>query len=457
MNWLTAARGSAVLLLVASTWPALPAELVPAAANLKHDRPRLLLRPADSPYAISLQQLGTLPRDREFQQMLQQLESLTPPRAAALALVYHLIGRAEAAERALGVIRSWRMPLDKESLADPFNVYFTLLDMALAYDWLHGYSGFDDQTKATLRQNLRPFAENAFQLGNDHVFHNYIWMYNSGAMLWALATAGADPAADRLFVGLRERFNEQLFPAMEYLEGSNGDSAGYWWLYCQNAAVLVLLATQSSVETDVVGTVRRDHGDWLNRQLDYLVLSVLPDMRFVPWGDTVAGANGGVTHEMADKIDTLTWALRSPTGAFLSRWLNEKRGLQRFYGETAIFYFLYTRHLAVEPVPPPLAVLAGGNQGGHVLMQSDWGDDATVVGFRCTDYFGQHHHGEHQELPALPGVGASRPPAAGRGLLPHTCRAELLRRQPGDHRYITRRFRLRRHASAHARPPVGGG
>jgi hypothetical protein len=284
------------------------------------------------------------------------------------------------------------MPDDQKAINDPFLVYFTLSDMALAYDWLHIYSGFDDQAKAALRQKLQPLAENALKVGNDHVFHNYTWMFNSGAMLWTLATAGEDPAADRLYAGLRERFNGQLFPAMKYLEGSNGDAAGYWWRYCQHDSLMVLLATQSAFETDVVGAIRRQHGDWLDRQLDYLVLSVLPDMRFIPWGDIVAGPNGGVTHEMAGRIDALTWALQSPSGAYLSHWLAEKRGLDRFHGETAIFYFLYTRNLDVKPAAPPLAVLAGAAQGGHLLMRSDWSDGATVVGFRCTDYFGQHLH-----------------------------------------------------------------
>ena len=382
----------AVLLAASAVAAAAPAELVPPLAGIKQDRPRLLLRPADTPRAISLRQLHALPRDQDFDRMLRQLEGLKPPKAAALAMVYRLTGRKEAAERALAVMRAWQPPRDKAAMNDPFNVYFTLIDMALAYDWLHDYAGFDAAAKAALRRKLQPMAENAFKLGNDHVFHNYVWMYNGGAMLWALATAGEDPAADRLFAGLRERFNGQLFRAMEYLEGSNGDSAGYWWLYCQDSATLVLLATQSAFETDVLGALRRDHGDWLARQLDYLVLSVLPDMRFIPWGDIVTGANGGVTHEMAAKIDALTWALRSPSGTFLSRWLAEKRGPERFYGETALFYFLYTRHLDVHPAPPPTAVLAGGRQGGHAIMRSDWSDDATVVGFRCTDFFGQHHH-----------------------------------------------------------------
>ena len=158
------------------------AELVPPVTEINHDRPRLLLRAKDTPYAISLQQLRVLPRDAEFQKMLQQLESLKPPRVAVLALAYHLTGRADTAERALAVMRAWQMPQNKETLNDPLNVYFTLLDMALAYDWLHGYAGFDDQSRTALRQKLWPFAENAFKLGDDHVFHNYVWMYNGGAM-----------------------------------------------------------------------------------------------------------------------------------------------------------------------------------------------------------------------------------------------------------------------------------
>ncbi len=371
---------------------AAPTDLIPPATGLKQNRPRLLLRPLQTPYAISLPQLKSLPHDADYQSLLRQLENLRPPRAAALALVYHLTGKNEAADRAVALMNSWRSPRDKKAMNDPFNVYFTCIDLALAYDWLHDYPAFDEAAKADLRRRVQPLVENAFALGNDHVFHNYIWMFNGGAMLWALATAGEDSASDQLLAGLTDRFNHQLFRAMEYLDGANGDSAGYWWLYCEDSAVLVLLAAQSAFETDVMGTLRREHGDWLNRQLEFLVQSVLPDMRFAPWGDIVAGPNGGVTREMAAKIDAQTWALRSPHGAYLSQWLAAKRVLKRWESETAMFYFLYTRHLDVPPATPPLAMFAGTKQGGNVLMRSGWDDGATVVGFRCTDFFGQHHH-----------------------------------------------------------------
>jgi heparinase II/III-like protein len=392
---LSAAAAAAGVIIAAAALAgaarAAAADVIPPGSALREDRPRLLIRPADTTHAISLKALRAISRDDDFKRMLGQLEGLRE-NAAAQALAHLLTGEARPAERALALLQSWKATEDKEKLGDPFHVWFTLQDLALAYDWLHDHPGFDAAARGELRRKVQPLVEGAVRLGEDHVFHNYIWMFDGGAMLWALATAGEDPAMDRVYAALRDRFNRQLFRAMEYLGGANGDSAGYWWLYCFASAERVLLAAQSASETDLVGAVHRQGGDWFARQVDGLVHGVLPDLRFVPWGDIVGGANGGVTHEMAGEIDAAAWALRSPHAAFLSRALAAKRGLERFYGETAIDYFLYTRNLAVDPAPPPLSVRCGGPAGGHVLLRSDWTDGATFVGFRCTDFFGQHHH-----------------------------------------------------------------
>ncbi len=375
------------------------AELLPPAGAIRRDRPRLLLTPTDlpageagTPLAISLGRLKTPPdaqSAREYSTLLAQVQGLRKP--AALALAWRLTGKTETAQKAVDLLKSWRM--DGGKARDPFYVYFTLWDLALAYDWLHDFAGFDEQARSDLRRRALPLAETGVKNGNDHVFHNYVWMFNGGAMMWALATVGEDPAADKMYATLRDRFNRELYGAMRYLAGGNGDSGGYWWLYCHNSAVMVLLAAQSATGQDLVAAVKREHGDWLARQYDYLLLSILPDLRFVPWGDTVAGPNGGITHEMAEKIDALAWALRSPAGTHVSRWLASKRGPARYYGETAIFYFLYGRHLPAEASPPPLSVLAGElGRGGQAIFRSGWDEGATVVGFRCTDFFGQHNH-----------------------------------------------------------------
>jgi len=37
-------------------------------------------------------------------------------------------------------------------------------------------------------------------------------------------------------------------------------------------------------------------------------------------------------------------------------------------------------------------MLVGGPNSGQAMMRSSWKDDATVVGFRCTDYYQGHFH-----------------------------------------------------------------
>jgi hypothetical protein len=359
---------------------------IPPASAIKADRPRLLLRPRSTPLAISLDQLAALPQDAEYQRMLNQLKA--QDHAAAQALVWLLTKDAAAADRALRRMRAYRCPGD----VDTFHIFGHLTEFGLAYDWLYEYPGFTRIIKAEVREHLAPLAEQGMRVSNDHMFHNYIWMSAGGVALWALATAGEDAAADRLFEQVRQRFNRGLYPAWQYLDGLPSEPMGYWSLYVFAPGVWTLLATQSACQSDLVGTVRTRHGNWLERHFENLVHSTLPNMRYIPWGDLQGGPNGSVTHEMAGLIDGATWSLRSAHGAWFSRWLQAKRGSARFYGETAIFYMLYARQPQAEPAEPPLSFLAGNRQSGHFMARSGWDDGATVVAFRCTDHFGDHHH-----------------------------------------------------------------
>jgi len=361
-------------------------ELIPALARIKSDRPRVLLRPQPSPLAISLQELQAIPRDEPFRQVLAQLRSRKS--ASAQAMVWLLTGEKAAADTAIAAMRAYRY----RDGVDTFHIYFTLSQFALAYDWLYSYDGFTPQIKAEVRANVMPLAGRGLAVADDHMFHNYIWMSAGGAALWALATAGEDERADQLFEKIRQRFNSGLFPAWKYLDGLPSEPMGYWALYVLSPGVLTLLGAQSAFESDLVGTIRDSDGDWLNRHFENLLHSTLPDMRYIPWGDLQSGPNGGVTYEMAGIIDALTWATRSAHGAYFSGWLAKKRGLARFHGDTAIFYLLYSTQLRTAPAPPPLSFLAGNDQSGHFIARSGWDDGGTIVTFRATDHFGDHHH-----------------------------------------------------------------
>jgi hypothetical protein len=362
------------------------ADLIPPLARIKTDRPRVLLRPKPSRYAIALSDLQAIPRDESFRQMLAQLRGRRSP--SAQAMVWLLTGEKAAADKAIAAMQAYRF---REGV-DTFHVYFTLSQFGLAYDWLYDYEGFTRQIKAEVRANVMPLAEHGLAVTNDHMFHNYIWMSAGGVALWALATAGEDERADQLFEKIRQRFNSGLFPAWKYLDGLPSEPMGYWALYVLSPGVLAILGAQSAFESDLVGTIHNSDGDWLNRHFENLIHSTLPDMRYIPWGDLQSGPNGGVTYEMAGIMDALTWATKSSQGTYFSERLAKKRGLARFHGDTAIFYMLYTTQLRPAPAQPQLSFLAGNDQSGHFIARSSWNDDATIVAFRATDHFGDHHH-----------------------------------------------------------------
>lgn len=377
-----------IWLVISIPFPLLGAELIPSLEQIKQDRPRVFLRPADTPYAISLEQLKAIPKDDEFNEMLDKLKA--QKHAACQALAWVLTGDKAAADTAIAIMQRYRY---SEGDTDTFDIYTNLFEFGLAYDWLYNYEGFTSTKKTNVRYYVMPLAERGLNTTYDHIFHNYIWMSAGGTVIWALATAGEDSQTSTLFEQIRQRFNNGLFPAMEYLDGLPSEPLGYWSLYDFTPAALTVLGAQSAFETDLAARIKVEQGDWLNRHYENVIHSVLPNMRYIPWGDLQGGPNGGVTHEMAGVMDAMAWALKSSYGVHFSRWLADKRGLGRFWGETSLFYMLYTRNLETEPAEPPLSYLAGGGkQGGHFVARSGWDDGATVVAFGCQDHYGDHNH-----------------------------------------------------------------
>jgi len=377
---------SVILLLVGLPCALFSTELIPPLEKIKTDRPRIFLRPQATPYAVSLAQLKGGELDADYNQMLAQLREQRS--AAAQAMVWLLTGETAAADSAIARMQRYEVP----ERYNTFHIHSRMTEFGLAYDWLYNYEGFTDQIKAGLREKIKSVAWRGLHNTNDHIFHNYVWMSGGGAMIWALAIAGEDDESSVLFDQLRSRFNDGLFPAWRYLDGLPSEPLGYWTYYVFNPGVLTLLGAQSAFETDILGRIGKTEDNWLARHHENMIHSVLPDMRFIPWGDLQSGSNGGVTIQFAGIMDGLAWALKSLRGVHFSRWLAEKRGLKRFYGWTPVFYMIYTRNLETEPEEPPLSFLAGGEQSGHFIARSGWDDGATVVSFGCKDHFGDHHH-----------------------------------------------------------------
>lgn len=374
------------LQLITASSTASAGDVIPDLSLISRERPRLLLRPHPTALAISLDQLRNGPKGEDYEELLQQLKG--EDNAAANALIWLLTGDVSAADLAIARMAEYEQP----ERYNTFHIHSRLTEFGLAYDWLYGYSGFSEEIRREIRRRVMPTAWRGYRNSNDHMFHNYVWMSAGASAIWALATAGEDAESDRLFKSLAERFNSGLFPAMRYLEGLPSEPLGYWFYYDFHPCMLTLLATQSAFEKDIVGMIAREQEDWVGRHFMTIVQGILPDLRFIPWGDLQSGSNGGVTIRAAGMIDAMTWCLNSPEGAWLGQWLAEKRGPERFHGWTAVFFMIYSRSLQVEPEEPALSYLSGNYQAGHFVARSGWDENATIVAFRNSDHYGDHNH-----------------------------------------------------------------
>ncbi|HLA41073.1 MAG TPA: hypothetical protein VJ417_13820, partial [Candidatus Glassbacteria bacterium] len=177
---------SLVVLLLVSAGLARTAEIIPPKDRIKTDRPRLLIRPAETPYAVSLDKLRSETGHPEYAAMLDKLK--TTHNAACQALVWQMTGDSTAADSAVAMLKRYSYTTDPQR--DTFDVFYPLLEYALAYDWVHDYPGFSTLARGLARYHLNQLARNdGLKWSGDHIFHNYIWMSASGVALWALAVA----------------------------------------------------------------------------------------------------------------------------------------------------------------------------------------------------------------------------------------------------------------------------
>ncbi len=375
--------------LILSVSVALALDVIPPREELSATHPRVLLTAEASPFAVSLEQLRSA-QDEEYDAMLAKISGIK--NAACQAMVWQLTGDSAAADTAVAMLARYRYETGKSY--DTFEVYFDLMEYALAYDWMHSYEGFSSMDRGMARYQLNNFARaQGMKWMGDHIFHNYVWMSAAGTMVWALATAGEDAASDSLYDDAREWMNDRMYPGMQYLDGLPTESYGYWSQYDFSGAVWPVIAAQSASGQDITGKIETEQGDWLRRHFLNEIHNVYPNMRFTPWGDVIGGPNGSVTHEMAGVLDATTWALGSAGGVHFSQWLKGKRGTGRFYGITGVFYMIYTRMLDIAAEEPELSFLAGGGtQGGHLTARSGWDTDATIVSFGVKDHYGDHNH-----------------------------------------------------------------
>jgi hypothetical protein len=291
-----------------------------------------------------------------------------------------------------------------------YDIRFQLRDLMLAYDWL--YDTFTPAERAVIVRVATKWIDwyhTTPGYAESWPAENYYAGYLQGIVLVAIATAGENPDADRIFALLRSKLaNEvpilnQRLPGGDWAEGWN-----YGWY--------------STLELSLVNTLLKDIGedwssdfDWLQplpRSLTYMVAPDFSEMR--PYG----GYSGDYPH----RTSPATLAVLSSTttdGAFASRLFTAMNanpdndfndsGGDRFY---EMIFADTTKNPNVAPLP--LSYLNTGT--GRWFSRSSFSDpQAYFVSAENTSYSFDHYGYANGDVRLYHGTTCLVCPAAYRG------------------------------------------
>jgi hypothetical protein len=355
-----------------------------AKIELQTCRPRLFFRPEQWAGGLSVAELRARAAEAPFKERLKSLRSTL----ANLALKWLVAGDEAAATECLAGMHKWSYGVaDSEDGVQ-------IIDLALAYDWLFGWSGFGEEAKRAVEAKLLAAAgkcREELSGKGAHVYHTRMYAWCAALGVAALALHDRAPAGRELFLFAKDYYETRLVPARR-LQG------GTWHcgpLYAMNAMMLPLLqyleASKSAAGLDYFHTADPAASDWLREMPEFMVCITQPDMRTVNYAD--------LTERKPEKhfrfaLDIFAKEYRDGHAAELARRISERYQTSGYHAEWLYLFFAF-HDPAVSPRAfddlPTFRVFSREGTG-QVFFRSDWSAGGTLVHFRCGDYFDDHGH-----------------------------------------------------------------
>src|SRR5437867_484215 len=227
-----------------------------------------------------------------------------------------------------------------------YDIRFQLRDLMLAYDWL--YDTFTPAERSTIVRVATKWIDwyhNTPGYVESWPIENYYAGYLQGIALVAVATAGDNPDADRIFTLLRSKLANEVPIQNQRLAGGDwAEGWNYGWY--------------STLELSLVNTLLKDLGedwsadfDWLNGLPTSLLFMTSPDF-------SQTFSFGGYSGNYPDRTSPSTLAVLSPTSAiagYLYSAMNAKPNNDFTDIPADTFYEMI---FAKPSAPPPLAFMS---------------------------------------------------------------------------------------------------
>ena len=304
------------------------------------------------------------------------------------ALAYLVSGDESFARRAVEELRADRPTGLKGSSA-----YVRYLNRALAFDWLHGYPGFDEVLREQVAADLLAGAQRMLALQSladpaQASYHNHTVRELALAAV-SLAAIEGRPSVEPRAAPLRQQARlalDNILQTSELVDPQGGyhESTDYMRITWAPLAILAEIRRTTSGEDPA-----RRYGVFRNMGPTYLY-KLLPD------GSEARDDDDEYPH--LDGLDSvvLGYAVHRFKDPFAA-WYLKKSGWLPERWTLPVLQFLWDDP-AVEARDPA----ATSEQElprhrwftgiDHLVLRSGWGKDATWIEFACGPYFAKHDH-----------------------------------------------------------------
>ena len=371
-----------------STGPA-PATLKAASGDsstivLETCRPRLFFRPMTWAGGQSVEQLRQRAATEPFSEEVKTLQTTR----ANLAMRWLITGDGAAAREAVEKMKASQY----KNITS--NDGWDLIDVALAYDWLHAWPGFTADEKKQVEGIMLSAAEEmrgSLIHSAAHVYHTRMYAWVAAVGVVGLTLHDIDAKGRDLFLFARDYYEKRLIPAQRFERG--GLHSGF--TYMPNCMLLPLLeflkASKSASDVDFFHTADPADSDWLRDLPEFLVNAIQPDMTCPNYADVAVSTPEG---NLRFVLDILAAEYRDGHAAELARRISAKYQTTGYNPEWKYLMFAF-QDATVKPKPfgdLPTSRVFSKDGVGHVFMRSGWSEKATEVHFICGDYFDDHGH-----------------------------------------------------------------
>ena len=259
-----------------------------------------------------------------------------------------------------------------------------LTELAMLYDWLYNSPSFSTADKVAVEDKMIRWAKKASEIGREY---SDMWSHFGYRPPLDIAAAGL------ALYGHREEAKKYIAMAGGYVKKNmfqgwvlnDGAWQGGWAYYdqgCYNLFKFIAMWSSATSE-DLFEIIENKQGDWVRNHLYYLIYTMYPDHTPVE----SCGFNYAMRVGTSGLL-LLTGAYKDSNGLKNLNWRNEwgwRSGIDQFLHLPPE---LEKKEIAQYDLP--LTKLWGPKGLGYVQMRTGWGENDTIIEFKCGDYFWSH-------------------------------------------------------------------